>query len=98
MYKIDKPVELETTSDKVITDITEILYKRISERISKRKKELNKKRYEIVELERESLFSHICNNKRYHKKNDYLLTPCITDEIKDGLDFSSNLSVIWGEE
>ena len=45
MYKIDKPVELETTSDKVITDVTEILYKRISERISKRKKELNKKRY-----------------------------------------------------
>lgn len=95
---IIKDIDKKLTTDELIHQLTECIYEGISQRVARKKKQLNKLRSDIVDTKRETLLSHVCNNKRYPKKNDYLLTPSIIEEIVENLEFENDLNLVWGAD
>lgn len=81
---------------KEVNNITNIIYKNISQRIRSRKLSLHKSRLDITNNSNVQLLSNIMHNRRLPKRNPYLLNPSITQDIVRNLKFSSVYELIWG--
>lgn len=78
-----------------IKPLTELIYKQISKRIMKRKKE-NHQTNADISADNEQLLSNVIHNHRIKTRNPYLLTPNLIDDIMDNLEFTSTYELIWG--
>lgn len=84
-------------NNEIINDISEEIYKQISERLKAKKKELKLTREQIFDSDI-PLVSRVLNNKRIKKKNPYLLTPTLSDLIVKNMNFKSIYELVWGEK
>lgn len=83
--------------NEIINDMSEEIYKQISEWLKAKKKELKLTREQIFDSDI-PLVSRVLNNKRIKNKNPYLLTPTLSDLIVKNMNFKSTYELVWGEK
>ena len=82
------------SNNEIIDTLVSNIYKTISQRIRKKKKEKKLTNEELFNTDI-PLISRVLNNRVLSKKNPYLLTPTLTQELVKKLDFKSSYELIW---
>ncbi|MFZ7177363.1 hypothetical protein [Streptococcus hyovaginalis] len=99
MHPRTKEKDFDKKMDTILNEVLGMIYMMISERVKKRKEFLKLTRLDISDSPNgEQLVSYVLNNRIHQRKNPYLLTPNIADDIVESLGFENVPSLIWGDK